>query len=59
MLKIGQDVIIYDTPTYIERASEYDNVPHLRYNIYYPWTDTVVHMVRQEKLRPLESYTLF
>ena len=43
----------------IERASGYDNVPHLRYNIYYPWTDTVVHMVRQEKLRPLESYTLF
>lgn len=43
----------------IERASGYDNVPHLRYNIYYPWTDTVVHMVRREKLRPLESYTLF
>lgn len=43
----------------IERASGYDNVPHLRYNIYYPWTDTVVHMVRQEKLRQLESYTLF
>lgn len=43
----------------IERASGYDNVPHLRYNIYHPWTDTVTHMVRQEKLRPLESYTLF
>lgn len=43
----------------IELSYGYNDTPKVRYNVYYPWTDTVVHMVRQEKLRPLESYTLF
>lgn len=43
----------------IELSYGYNDTPKVRYNLYHPWTDTVVHMVRKEKLRPLESYTLF
>ena len=43
----------------IELSYGYNDVPRVRYNLYHPCTDTVTHMVRQEKLRPLESYTLF
>lgn len=43
----------------IELSLGNDTTPNVRYNVYYPWTDTVTHMVRQDKLRPLESYTLF
>lgn len=43
----------------IELWYGYNDIYKVRYNLYQPWTDTVVHMVRQEKLRPLETYTLF
>lgn len=43
----------------IELSLGNDTTPNVRYNVYHPWTDTVTHMVRQDKLRPLESYTLF
>ena len=43
----------------IELSSGCDNTPGIQYDVYHPWADTVHHMVRQEKLRPLESYTLF
>lgn len=43
----------------IELSLGNDTTPNVRYNVYHPWTDTVTHMVRQDKLRLLESYTLF
>lgn len=43
----------------IELSLGNDTIPNVRYNVYHPWTDTVTHMVRQDKLRPLETYTLF
>lgn len=43
----------------IELSLGNNTIPNVLYNVYHPWTDTVTHMVRQDKLRPLESYTLF
>lgn len=43
----------------IELQYGYNDTHKVRYNLYHPCTDTVTHMVRQEKLRPLETYTLF